>query len=152
MKKTLAAFSVVAVIALSPGAEPADTAAKGASVLIPAADMKWSEVPDAKGIQMAALDGDPSKGASHFIVKFASGFSAPAHHHTADHSVTVMAGTLVLNVDGKDQKLPAGSFFAFSGKKTHTTRCETGADCLLSVDSRGAWDVVPEGNVAPAKK
>jgi quercetin dioxygenase-like cupin family protein len=85
-------------------------------------------------------------------VKFAGGFSAPAHHHTADHFVTVVAGTLVLNVDGKDQRLPAGSFFTFSGQKVHATRCEAGTDCVLAVDSRGAWDVVPETSGAPAKK
>jgi quercetin dioxygenase-like cupin family protein len=101
---------------------------------------------------MAAVHGDPSKGPSHFLVKFAGGFSAPLHHHSADHFVTVVSGTLVLNVDGKDQKLPAGSFFSFSGRKPHATRCEAGADCVLAIDARGAWDVVPEGTDAAPKK
>jgi len=153
MKKTFVALSIASVAALGSGLGWAESAAmKAASVLIPAADMKWSDIPDAKGAQMAAVHGDPSKGPSHFLVKFAGGFSAPLHHHSADHFVTVVSGTLVLNVDGKDQKLPAGSFFSFSGRKPHATRCEAGADCVLAIDARGAWDVVPEGTDAAPKK
>ena len=125
---------------------PAIVGAKGArsSLLLPNADIKFTDVPDMKGIQLATLDGDPAKGPSHFMLKFAGGFAAPVHHHTANHSGTVVAGTLVLTVDGKEQKLPAGSFFSFSGKMPHATKCEAGADCVLSMDVRGKWDVVPE--------
>lgn len=48
--------------------------------------------------------------------------------------------------------LPAGSFFAFSGKAKHTTRCVAGTDCVLSMDVRGKWDVVIEGDKAAGKK
>jgi quercetin dioxygenase-like cupin family protein len=67
----------------------------------------------------------------------------PAHHHTSNHFVTVVAGTLVLTVDGKEQKLVPGSYFSFSGRKTHATRCEAGPDCVLAMDVRGRWDVMP---------
>jgi quercetin dioxygenase-like cupin family protein len=103
------------------------------------------------GVQMAVVDGDPAKGPSHFLIKFVGGFAAPVHHHTANHFVTVVAGTLVLTVDGTEQKLPAGSVFAFSKKTKHATSCAAGADCVLSVDSRGKWDVIVEGE-KPAKK
>jgi quercetin dioxygenase-like cupin family protein len=93
---------------------------------------------------LAQVEGDPAKGPSHFFLKFASGFAAPLHHHTANHSGTVVAGTLVLTVAGKEEKLPAGSFFAFSDKTPHMTRCETGAECVLSMDVRGKWDVIVE--------
>jgi hypothetical protein len=45
--------------------------------------------------------------------------------------------------DGKEISLPAGSYFSFVGKKKHTTRCDAGADCVLFMDARGKWDVVP---------
>jgi quercetin dioxygenase-like cupin family protein len=151
MKKTLAAISVLSLVALAGVAGSADTAKVAASLLVPAADVKWSDVPDAKGVQIAAVDGDPAKGPAHFLLKFAGGFSAPAHHHSADHFVNVVAGTLVLDVDGKEQKLPAGSYFKFLGMKKHATRCEAGADCVLAMDVRGAWDVVPEASAPPKK-
>lgn len=150
----LAGLSSVATRALAADkAEKADSGKKiSGAVLIPAADVKWSEVPGMTGVQIAPIDGDPSKGPSHFFLKFAGGFAAPLHHHTANHSGTVVAGTLALTVDGKEQKLPPGSFFAFTGKTKHMTRCEAGADCVLSMDARGKWDVVPEGEKGGAKK
>ena len=116
----------------------------GKSVATAAADLKWNDVPNFPGVKMAVASGDPAKGAAHFFLKFVPGFAAPMHHHNADHYVTVLTGTLVLNIDGKDAKLPAGSFFKFSGKKMHMTKCDAGAECVLFIDARGKWDIIPE--------
>ena len=145
MKNATTALLVglAACLWLTPRADAADSSKKaGNAVFIPAAEVRWSDVPGTPGAQIAALQGDPGKGASHFLIKLAGGFSAPVHHHTPNHFVIVVAGTLVLAVDGKEQKLPAGSYFSFSSKKPHATRCEAGADCVLAVDARGKWDVV----------
>ena len=130
-------IAAAALVSLVPLAHAADK-----TLLVPAGELKWQDVPNAKGVQIAPVQGDPSKGASHFFLKFAPGFSAPVHHHSANHYVTVVSGTLVLTVDGKDHKLPAGSYVAFTGKKPHATKCEAGADCVLAMDVRGKWDVV----------
>ncbi len=155
MKNTLSVLLVLsgALCAITPAAGAADKAAKvtGAEFM-PTADIKWNEVPGMSGVQLAPLDGDPSTGPSHFFLKFVGGFSAPIHHHTANHSVTVLSGTLVLTVDGKEHKLPAGSFVSFSNKTKHLTRCEAGPDCVLAMDVRGKWDIVPDGDKPAAKK
>lgn len=113
------------------------------AVLTPVADLKWVEPPGAPpGVKMAVVSGDPTKGAHQAFHKFTAGFTAPLHHHSANHSVVVVAGTLTLGVDGKDVQLPAGSYFSFTNKMKHSTRCEAGADCVLFVDARGKFDVV----------
>ncbi len=153
MKNTLAALTVVfcgLCWSTAPRVQAADKANKGA-LLVPAADIKWNDVPGMDGIQLAAVEGDPSKGPSHFFLKFVGGFAAPLHHHTANHFGTVVAGTLVLTVDGSEQRLPPGSFFGFSKKTKHTTACAAGADCVLSMDARGKWDVLIEGEKAAKK-
>ena len=141
VNKTIAAAIGLsaALLLLSVPARAKDAPAKAASaaVLTPASDIKWSEVPGMAGVQMAVAQGDPSKGPSHFFIKFTPGFSVPLHHHSANHYVTVVSGTLVLNVDGADHKLPAGSYFSFTGAKPHKTACEAGAECSLSIDARG---------------
>lgn len=124
----------------------------GSAVLIPASDLKWNDVPGFPGVKMAVTDRDPAKGPHHMMLKFAGGFSAGLHHHSSDHYGTVLAGTLVLTVDRKENKLPAGSYFSFKGKKQHATRCEAGADCVLSMDARGKWDVVATETKPAAKK
>jgi quercetin dioxygenase-like cupin family protein len=119
-------------------------AAKPAVKMVSADEMKWEDVPDMQGVHMAAITGNPAKGPSHFFVKFDKGFATPEHHHSADHYVTVVSGTVLLTVDGKESRLPAGSYFSFTGKKAHTTKCADESDCVLEIDSRGKWDVVPE--------
>jgi quercetin dioxygenase-like cupin family protein len=152
MKNMLVAVALVfaGLSSLAPGVQAAEKGSKGA-LIVPASEVKWTDVPEMAGVQMAVIDGDPGKGASHFLLKFVGGFAAPLHHHTANHFVTVVAGTLVLGVDGAEQKLPAGSVFAFSKKAKHTTGCAAGAECVLSVDSRGKWDVVVEGEKTAKK-
>ena len=56
--------------------------------------------------------------------------------------MTTVAGNLVLIVDGKEQRLPPGSYFAFTGKARHAARCEGAQDCVMFIDARGRWDVV----------
>ena len=142
MRKVLVGLSVILASAIL--VTVTHSAGEAGAAFVPAADAKWAPVPEMAGIQLAPLEGDPTKGSAHFLVKFTPGFAAGLHHHTADHFVTVVAGTVVLVVDGTEHKLPAGSFFSFSGMKPHETKCEAGAECVLSVDVRGAWDVVPE--------
>ena len=99
------------------------------------------------------LWGDPTKGPYGGIQKFPPGFSAPLHTHSSDMHAVVISGTFLVGPEGgPDNKLPAGSFFSFTGKKQHVTKCEGNAECLLAVDSRGKWDVIPEETKPAAKK
>jgi quercetin dioxygenase-like cupin family protein len=148
MRKTI--FGVLAIVLGLVVVTPGVHAAKKAGTLIAAADLKWNDVPGFPGIKMAVVDGNPDKGASHFFIKFAPGFAAPEHHHSADHFVSVVAGNMTLGKDGKEVKLGPGSYFSFTGKQVHTTKCDAGADCLIFVDARAKWDVVVEKAAAPA--
>ena len=146
MRKMIA-VAAVAAAALLPWVVQAKGGGK--SVTIPAGDLKWTDAgPDTPGVQYAAVAGDPKKGAGKFFVKLPSGFSAGMHHHTADHFSVVVSGTLVQNVDGQDVTMPAGSYFSYTGKKQHTTKCTDAAGCILFVDAHGKWDVVPEKSAA----
>ncbi len=149
----IASALALGLVLAAPHARAQKAAKGGAATLTSAADLKWADVPGMQGIAMAVAEGDPSKGPSHFFAKFAAGFAAPEHHHSADHFVTVVSGNVTLTVDGKENKLGPGSFFTFSGKKVHATKCDAGADCVLFVDARGKWDIVPEAapKAAPAK-
>ena len=117
--------------------------AQGKATLVGADELKWVEVPNTPA-KMATVKGDPAKGAHASFIKLPAGFSAALHHHTADHHVAVVSGTLVLTPEGSAaKKLPAGTWFEFTGMKKHLTACDTGSDCVLFVVGSGAWDLVP---------
>ena len=113
------------------------------AVVVPMQDVKWTPgaIPQ---VSMVVVDGDPAKGASHFFLKYSAGLVTPSHHHSADHYVVLIGGNLTVSADGKETKLTPGSYFAFTGKQPHVAKCEGTQDCVMFVDSRGAWDVVPE--------
>lgn len=111
------------------------------AVLTEASKIKFNPVPGFDGVYTAVVEGDPAKGAHHAFMKFDDGFAAPVHHHTANHYVAVLEGTIILTVDGVEHKLPAGSYFSFTKKGAHATKCDKGDDCVLFMDVRGKWDV-----------
>jgi quercetin dioxygenase-like cupin family protein len=115
---------------------------KANAVLTPAAALKWvgAGIP---GVEIAVVQGNMAKGPSHFYLKYPAGFVSPRHHHSPDHYVATVTGNLVLVAEGKEQPLAPGSYFAFTGKAQHVARCEGTQDCVMFIDARGAWDVVP---------
>jgi quercetin dioxygenase-like cupin family protein len=133
------AFTVVTTLCFS--FLGAVSAGGGGAAIEPRAALKWAQggVPE---VSTCTLEGDMAKGPSHFYLKYAAGFVAPLHHHSPDHYVTTVSGTLVLTVDGKEHRLPPGSYFALTGKKEHAARCEGSEDCVMFADARGPWDVV----------
>jgi len=132
---TMALAATLSALALADG--------PGRAMATKAQDVKWSGA-GMPGVSTAVVEGDMAKGPSHFFLKYDSGLVTPVHHHTPDHYATTISGNLVLIADGKEQRLGPGSFFAFTGKAAHAARCEGSDACVMFIDARGAWDVVPE--------
>jgi quercetin dioxygenase-like cupin family protein len=115
----------------------------------PAEGLKWADA-GVPGVSTAVVQGDMTKGASHFYLRYPAGFVSPVHHHSPDHFATTVSGSLSLTMDGKEHRLSPGSYFAFTGKAPHVARCAGPAPCVMFIDARGAWDVVLEQK-APVK-
>jgi quercetin dioxygenase-like cupin family protein len=136
-------FRILGIALAMAGAALPPAWAKGQAVMLPAADVKWSDA-GIPGVATAGADGDMKKGASHFFLRYAAGFVAPLHHHSPDHHGVLVSGNLVLIAGGKETRLAPGSYFSFKGKAAHGARCEGAQDCVMFIDARGRWDVVPE--------
>jgi anti-sigma factor ChrR (cupin superfamily) len=118
-------------------------AGSGKTVVVSKTDVQWKDAGVPK-VSISPVGGDMAKGPSHFYLKYGAGLETPKHHHSADHYVTTVSGTLVLTANGKEQRLAPGSYFAFTDKAVHSARCDGSEDCVMFVDARGPWDVVPE--------
>ena len=138
--------SCAILLAQGAAAEKGKAAPKPAgkkAVFMPAGDMKWEATPgappDVKGV---TLWGDPTKGPYGGIQKFPPGFSAPLHTHSSDLHAVVISGTfLVAPEGGSDNKLPAGSYEFIPSTFKHTTKCDTGSECLVFIETKGKFDV-----------
>lgn len=134
--RTLAASAALIAAACS-------FAASAESVVVTPADLKWKDM-GVPGLVAAAVSGDMDKGSSRFFLKYPAGLVTPMHHHTTDHYVTVVSGTITLTVGGKDHKLGPGSYFALTNKAAHAARVEGKEAALFFIEADGPWDVVME--------
>jgi mannose-6-phosphate isomerase-like protein (cupin superfamily) len=113
------------------------------TMLVPKADLVWKDM-GIPGIKSAVVTGDMAKGPCRFFLTYPVGFVSPAHHHSSDHYVTVVSGTLLLTVGGKETRLEAGSFFALTNKAPHVTKVEGDQPVVMFIQADGPWDVVME--------
>src|SRR6476646_144793 len=95
----------------------AKPAAAKKAVLRAASEMKWVDIPEAKGAQQAVVSGNPQKGAHSSFAKFAGGTELPMHTHTAGSRSVLIAGTMLEGLEGQQPKeLAPGSYFYIPGE------------------------------------
>jgi anti-sigma factor ChrR (cupin superfamily) len=154
-------FALAAAV-LAQGSE--ETKAKSASkpaasrlVVMPAGDLKWTDLDPAgaPGVKVADLWGDHAKGAYGAFFKLPAGFAVPLHKHTHDIKVVIVSGTYIQAPEGKPEfRIGPGSYFMQpGGNYRHTTSCDKASECVFYAESNGKFDlkVVDQGN-APARK
>jgi anti-sigma factor ChrR (cupin superfamily) len=128
-------------------------AAASRLVVMPAGDLKWTDLAGAPGVKVADLWGNHTNGAYGAFFKLPAGFAAPLHTHTYDMKVVIVSGTYIQAPEGKPEfRLGPGSYFMQpGGSYRHTTTCDKASDCVFLVESRGAFDLKPVAAPAPAK-
>src|SRR5215471_2288788 len=119
-------------------------AGKKAAVEMSATDLKWSEVPDTGGVQVAPLWGEMMKGAHGMMAKFPPGNAHPLHTHTADFKVVVISGGFTYGPEGGPEKTYGpGSYLMIPGGTKHTSGCAAGAPCIMFQEASGKFDMKP---------
>ena len=139
----------VAVLAQGSGKPNAKSASQPAAsrlVVMPASDMKWTDLgPGAPGVKVADLWGNHGSGAFGALFKLPAGFAAPLHTHTYDMKVLIISGTYIQSPEGKAEfRLGPGSYFLQpGGNYRHITTCDQASDCVFFVESKGPFDLNP---------
>ena len=137
-------------------AKPAPKPAESRLVVMPAGDMKWTDLDPAgaPGVKVADLGGNHANGAFGALFKLPAGFAAPLHTHTYDMKVVIISGTYIQAPEGKPEfRLGPGSYFMQpGGNYRHTTTCDKSSDCVFFVEGKGAFDLKPvDAGKAPTK-
>jgi ChrR-like protein with cupin domain len=109
----------------------------------PAADVKWVDGP-VKGLWVATLWGDTSKGPYGTLKKVTAGTDFGWHTHSAEQKVVAISGTFDFQAEGQEPKvLPSGSYLDIPAGVKHTSKCREGADCMYLEQSTGKMDYIP---------
>jgi hypothetical protein len=158
MTLVMAVALPLAALAQDPGktnARPAPKPAEGRLVVMPASDLKWTDLdPGAPGVKVADLWGNHASGAFGAMLRLPAGFAAPLHTHSYDMKVVIVSGTYIQAPEGKPEfRLGPGSYFLQpGGNYRHTTSCDKASDCVFFVESEGPFDLKPvDAGTAPKK-
>ncbi len=111
--------------------------------VISASDLQWKDM-GIPGVVAAQVSGDMATGPSRFFLTYPVGLVTPNHHHSTDHYVAVVSGTITLTIDGEEHMLGPGSYFALTGKKPHIAKVEGDENAVMFIQADGPWDVVME--------
>jgi quercetin dioxygenase-like cupin family protein len=125
----------------------AATQSQGQMSLFPPAEIQWKDGPPSlrKGVQMAVLEGDPSKPGTFTIrFRFPAGFEVMPHFHTQTEHATVISGVLHLGMGDRFDKaatraLAAGSFGYWPAGTRHFAWME--GETILQLHGQGPWTV-----------
>ena len=132
---------------LAEGTESAEETSAESPIVLPAADLKWTELDPtgAPGVKVAELWGDHRTGPFGAIFRLPPGFSAPLHTHTHAMKVVILSGTYIQGPEGKPEfRLgPSSYLMQPGGTYRHTTSCDPASECIFFVESSGAFDLHP---------
>jgi glyoxylate utilization-related uncharacterized protein len=138
MKKKHTLVAAIAAALLSAAFVFAGEAGK--SVVVAKADLKWKAL--GNGIAAAPVSGDMDKGQSRFFLKYPVGLVTPMHHHTANHHVTIVSGSITLTVGGKQHRLGPGAYFMLADRAAHIAKVEGNEEAVFFIQAEAPWDVV----------
>jgi uncharacterized protein DUF4437 len=157
MKQTALGFVVLLLVAACAQVErnPDETTGNN-PIPISAANLKWIDLDPtgAPGVKIATLWGDPTKGRFGAFFRLPAGFAAPLHTHTHPMKVVMVSGTYIQGPDGAVEfRLGPGSYLMQpGGNYRHTTSCDSASDCVIFVESIGAFDLhIVAANAAALK-
>jgi quercetin dioxygenase-like cupin family protein len=114
-----------------------------APIISPAAGVKFTAIPNAPPCFTIAVEqGDPTKGASVILARFAPHCVAPFHWHTPGETVMVSSGALEAQMKGEKAIVAhSGDFLFLPSHHVHRATCKGTVPCLVFLSSDAAFDI-----------
>lgn len=110
--------------------------------------VQWNPAPPflPAGAQFAVIKGDPSQAGPFTIrLKFPAGYEIPGHKHPSFEHITVLSGTLYMNMGSnldyeKGIVLQEGSF-AYGPENRHHAAWATDTETIVQIQSEGPFGI-----------
>ena len=140
--------AVFADDATVPGAARKD----GSSPLMMVAftELKWTELPEGKGMQFALLSGDPKTGPYTQMRRVPAGTDNPLHSHSSELTNVIISGAWYTGVDPASARdFGPGSIVLMPANWVHVSGCRAGSECVFYQEGKGRFDFKPVAAKAP---
>ncbi len=149
----LAAVSLVTAACADKTGKPAVTTNEsGTPLMVSFAELKWTDLPERKGMQFAVLSGDPKTGEYTQLRKVPAGTDNPLHSHSSELKNVIISGVWYTGTDAAAAKdFGAGSVVMMPANWVHVSGCRAGSDCVFYQEGKGKFDFVPAAGANPGK-
>ena len=115
-----------------------------APFMVSLADLKWTELPERKGMQFAVLSGDPRNGEYTQIRKVPAGTDNPLHTHSSEIKNVIISGVWYTGADAASARdFGSGSVIVMPANWVHVSGCRAGSECVLYQEGKGKFDFKP---------
>ena len=148
-------FAMLAVLSLSTAAIADEATSVGgkAPLMVSFTDLKWTELPERKGMQFAVLSGDPKKGAYTQMRKVPAGTDNPLHTHSSELKNVIISGVWYTGADAASARdFGPGSIVMMPANWVHVSGCRSGSDCVFYQEGKDKFDFKPIAAKAPEAK
>jgi quercetin dioxygenase-like cupin family protein len=122
-------------------------------IMVSFTELKWTELPERKGMQFAVISGDPKTGAYTQVRKVLAGTDNPLHAHSSEITNVIISGVWYTGADAASARdFGPGSIVMMPANWTHVSGCRRGSDCVFYQEGKGKFDFKPvEGKASDAK-
>ena len=151
MSKLVFVLMVVSLTAAMGGGEVDKKAAtsepNATPMMVSFTELKWTELPERKGMQFAVLSGNPKSGEYTQIRKVAAGTDNPLHSHSSEIKNVIISGVWYTGLDAASAKdFGPGSIVIMPAGWVHVSGCRAGVDCVFYQEGKGKFDFKPAGD------
>ena len=126
------------------GDEPAKS-----PVMLSYTELKWTELPERKGMQFAVLSGDPKTGPYTQIRRVPALTSNPLHSHSSELKNVIISGVWYTGADVPSARdFGPGSIIVMPANWVHVSGCRAGSECVFYQEGSGKFDFRPAADAA----
>ena len=144
MRKFFIAMATVCLWAMALADEEAPKQEAKAPLMVSFMDLKWTELPERKGMQFAVLSGDPKQGKYTQMRKVPAGTDNPLHSHSSELKNVIISGVWYTGADAASARdFGPGSVVMMPANWVHVSGCRPGSDCVFYQDGNGKFDFKP---------
>jgi quercetin dioxygenase-like cupin family protein len=144
MKTLLVTLAVACISASLLAQQGAEKQGSKAPLLVSPAELKWTELPERKGMQFAVLSGDPAKGEYTTLRKVPAGTDNPLHSHSSEIKNVMISGVWYIGANAASAKnFGPGSVIVMPANWAHVSGCRAGSDCFFYQEGKGKFDYKP---------
>lgn len=146
----VAASLAAGAIAAQTGTPTATGEESGTPMMVSFTELKWTALPERKGMQFAVLSGDPKMGAYTQMRKVPAGTDNPLHTHSSELKNVIISGIWYTGKDSASAgDFGPGSVIVMPANWIHVSGCRAGSDCVFYQEGKGRFDFRPATESKP---